>query len=92
VGRRQLSTLGGRLDRRDDFTSEELFEHGHRQEEIWSAPNPPVAVDREPTAGHDAVQVWVQGQFLALGVEHGQDAAPERVISRRRCPRRVVGS
>ena len=53
---------------------EELLEHRHREKEVRPAADPPIAIDGESTAGHDAVQVGVEGQLLAPGVEHGQDA------------------
>jgi len=74
VGGGQLSALGRRLDRREDFASKELSQDSYRKKEIRSAPDPPVTVDRESAARHDAVQVGMQGQLLAPGMEDGQDA------------------
>jgi hypothetical protein len=52
MGGGQLSALGGRSDRREDFASKELLEYGHREKEIRSVPDPPVAVNGESAVGH----------------------------------------
>ena len=53
---------------------EQAGEHPHRQQEAGSAAYPARAVERDPAARHDHVEMRVVGHRRAPGVEHGGGA------------------
>jgi hypothetical protein len=60
----------------EELTAEDAREDADRQEEAGPAGDPPGAIGADPAAGDDAVQVRVQRQVLAPGVQDGQEADP----------------
>jgi hypothetical protein len=53
----------------EETATEQSREHAHGQEETRPAPNPALAIEREPAAGHDAVYMRMMGQRRAPSVQ-----------------------
>ena len=72
----------------EELAPEHAAEDADRQEEVVAAGDPTAPVGREPAAGDDAMDVRVQREVLAPGVQHRQhaDLGPE-VLRVRRPPR-----
>src|ERR1022692_766756 len=62
----------GLLERFQEETAEQPAQYAHRQKEPWAAGDP-FPVGRESAAGDHAVQVGMQVQVLAPGVEDGEE-------------------
>ena len=92
--RRQLgreaepSPLEGGTEPGQELAPEHAAEDADRQEEVVTAGDPTALVGRQPAAGDDAMDVRVQREVLAPGVQHRQhaDLGPE-VLRVRRPPR-----
>src|SRR5262249_31648055 len=78
-------TVEGRLQVSEKQAAEEPGQHPDREEEARPTRNPALAIEREPTAGHDAVKVGMIEQGLAPGMQHGQkaDLSPQMFRIRR---------
>ena len=63
----------------EELAPEDAAEDADRQEEVVAAGDPTAPVGREPAAGDDAMDVRVQREVLAPGVQHRQhaDLGPE---------------
>lgn len=57
-----------------EFSAEQAGKHAYRQKTIVAASHPGGFVVRQPTTGHNAVQVRVQRQVLSPGVQYGDHA------------------
>ena len=53
--------------------SKQSREYPHRQEEAGLAGDPAFTIQRQTTAGYDAMEVWMMGQGRAPGMQHGSD-------------------
>jgi len=80
VGGGQIARRDGGLERRQQLATEQLGEDLHREEKIRSAPDPPVAIDGEPAAWHDAVQVgtWFDRTQESCARKRGEEIAPRQ--------------
>ena len=70
----ELSSAIGPFEGLEKAAAEEAREHPYRQKEPRSASDPPLTGGVESPAGDDAVQVWMKGERLSPGVEHGEEA------------------
>ncbi len=58
----------------EEQAPEQPREHTHRQQEAGAARHPAFAIERQPTAGHDTVQMGMMGHGRAPGMQHGGHA------------------
>ena len=57
-----------------DQPSEQARENTHGEEEVGSAGDPALTIERDAAAWHDHVDVRMVGERRAPGVEDGEDA------------------
>ncbi len=60
----------GVLDLFEEAAPEQAREHAHRQEEPRLAADPPIGIERQAAARHDAVHMRMVGEGGAPGVQH----------------------
>lgn len=58
----------------EELTSKYRSEHPHRQQEAFRGSYPAFTVQRRTSSRHDAMQVWVQYERLAPGVQNREDS------------------
>ena len=68
--------LVGFSKEREKLAAEQTAQDTHRKKEVVPARDPTGAVERDSSAGHDAVEVRVMMQVLPPSVEHRQEADP----------------
>ena len=77
----ELTVAMGALELFEEATPEETREHPHREEEPRLARHPPIGIERETAAGHDAVHMRMMSQGRAPGVQHqGRADASAQVL------------
>ena len=70
----ESSPLEGGAEPAEELAPEHPAEDADREEEVVTAGDPTAPVEREPAAGDDAMDVRVQHEVLAPGVQHRQHA------------------
>ena len=73
-GERQLAATMGLFEKRQKLSAEHSAEQFDRHEEAARTTDPPRAVQRDPAAGDDAMQMRMQIEFLSPGVQDGEEA------------------
>src|SRR3954471_13946790 len=71
----ELPPFEGGAEPGEELAPEHATEDADREEEVFAAGDPTALVGRQPAAGDDAMDVRVEREVLAPGVQHRQYAA-----------------